>query len=213
MTIGERVAFYQRRRGLTQTVLAGLVGRTEDWLRKVEHNVLPLDRLSVLSRRAFALDVSLGTAAPVPCPLPPSATADFHTSPSGSGPTRPSSSVSNACTCQVRWFTADELACDPDVADDVRAQAVAPLGTSASPPSSWPGYKLADGTRWRTCVAEANVEWPGTAPGCEPGSSGRFMSLGLRFTSRGKGWRASRRPRVVKGQCWLGRRTRPPCIP
>lgn len=60
MTIGERVAFYRHRRGLTQTVLAGLVGRTEDWLRKAEHNVLPLDRLSVLRRLAFALDVALG---------------------------------------------------------------------------------------------------------------------------------------------------------
>lgn len=60
MTIGERVAFYRQRRGLTQTVLAGLVGRTEDWLRKVEHDVLPLDRLSVLRRLAFALDVALG---------------------------------------------------------------------------------------------------------------------------------------------------------
>jgi 8-oxo-dGTP pyrophosphatase MutT (NUDIX family) len=26
--------------------------------------------------------------------------------------------------CQVRWFTADELACDPDVGDDVRSQAL-----------------------------------------------------------------------------------------
>ncbi|RDI23023.1 helix-turn-helix protein [Lentzea flaviverrucosa] len=60
MTIGERVAFYRQRRGLTQVVLAGLVGRTEDWLRKVEHNVLPLDRLSVLRRLAYALDVALG---------------------------------------------------------------------------------------------------------------------------------------------------------
>lgn len=60
MTIGERVAFYRQRRGLTQSVLGGLAGRTEDWLRKVEHGVLPLDRLSVLRRLAFALDISLG---------------------------------------------------------------------------------------------------------------------------------------------------------
>jgi len=60
MTIGERVAFYRQRRGLTQVVLAGLAGRTEDWLRKVEHDVLPLDRLSVLRRLAYALDVALG---------------------------------------------------------------------------------------------------------------------------------------------------------
>ena len=60
MTVGERVAFYRQRRGLPQTILAGLVGRTEDWMRKVEHDVLPLDRLSVLRRLAFALDVSFG---------------------------------------------------------------------------------------------------------------------------------------------------------
>ncbi|AOS65564.1 DNA binding protein with helix-turn-helix domain [Actinoalloteichus hymeniacidonis] len=60
MTIGERIAFYRRRRGLTQSILSGLVGRTEDWLRKVERDVLPLDRLSVLRRLAFALDINLG---------------------------------------------------------------------------------------------------------------------------------------------------------
>src|SRR3954453_6405036 len=36
MTIGRRVAFYRRRRGLSQEVLAGLVGKTAEWLRKVE---------------------------------------------------------------------------------------------------------------------------------------------------------------------------------
>ncbi len=60
MTIGERVAFYRQRRGMPQTILAGLVGRTEDWMRKVEHGDLALDRLSMLRRLAFALDVSLG---------------------------------------------------------------------------------------------------------------------------------------------------------
>jgi transcriptional regulator with XRE-family HTH domain len=60
MTIGERVAFYRNRRGMSQEVLAGLVGRTADWLRKVEHNRISLDRLSVIRRLASALDVSLG---------------------------------------------------------------------------------------------------------------------------------------------------------
>src|SRR5262245_5313815 len=48
MTIGQRVAFYRRRRGLSQEVLAGLVGKTVEWLRKVENNRAELDRLSVL---------------------------------------------------------------------------------------------------------------------------------------------------------------------
>ena len=60
MSIGERAAFYRNRRGLSQEILAGLIGRTADWLRKVEHNRIPLDRLSVIRRLASALDVSLG---------------------------------------------------------------------------------------------------------------------------------------------------------
>jgi transcriptional regulator with XRE-family HTH domain len=60
MTIGQRVAFYRRRRGMSQEVLAGLVGKTGEWLRKVENNRAELDRLSVIRRLANALDVSLG---------------------------------------------------------------------------------------------------------------------------------------------------------
>jgi hypothetical protein len=37
LTIGERVAWYRRRRGMSQEILAGLVGRTVDWLSKVEN--------------------------------------------------------------------------------------------------------------------------------------------------------------------------------
>lgn len=60
LTIGERVAWYRRRRGLSQEVLAGLVGRTTDWLSKAENNRIELDRLSVITSLAQALDVSLG---------------------------------------------------------------------------------------------------------------------------------------------------------
>jgi transcriptional regulator with XRE-family HTH domain len=59
MTIGQRVAYYRRRRGLSQDVLAGLVGKTTEWLRKVENNRAELDRLSVIRLVAAALDVSL----------------------------------------------------------------------------------------------------------------------------------------------------------
>jgi len=41
-------------------VLAGLVGRTEDWLSRVENNKIELDRLSVIRRLADAPDVSIG---------------------------------------------------------------------------------------------------------------------------------------------------------
>jgi transcriptional regulator with XRE-family HTH domain len=60
LTIGERVAWYRRRRGLSQEALAGLVGRTADWLGKIENNRIELDRLSVIKALADVLDVSLG---------------------------------------------------------------------------------------------------------------------------------------------------------
>ncbi|MEU3311566.1 helix-turn-helix domain-containing protein [Streptomyces sp. NPDC006662] len=60
LTIGERVAWYRHRRGLSQEVLAGLVGRTTDWLSKAENNRIELDRLSVITSLAAALDISLG---------------------------------------------------------------------------------------------------------------------------------------------------------
>ncbi|MEU2948992.1 helix-turn-helix transcriptional regulator [Nocardiopsis alba] len=54
---GQRVAWHRLRRGLSQEVLAGLVGRTADWLGKVENDRAPLDRLSVIRSLADALDV------------------------------------------------------------------------------------------------------------------------------------------------------------
>lgn len=42
MPIGERIAIYRRRRGLTQLVLAGLIGRSESWLSQVERGIPPL---------------------------------------------------------------------------------------------------------------------------------------------------------------------------
>jgi transcriptional regulator with XRE-family HTH domain len=60
LTIGERVAWYRRRRGVPQEVLAGRVGRTTDWLSKVENNRIELDRLSVIRNLADALDISVG---------------------------------------------------------------------------------------------------------------------------------------------------------
>lgn len=60
MTIGERTAWYRRRRGMSQRVLADLVGRTEDWLNKVENNRIQLDRVSVIQSLAHQLDISVG---------------------------------------------------------------------------------------------------------------------------------------------------------
>src|SRR5262245_7848182 len=60
LTTGERVAWYRRRRGMSQEILAGLVGRTADWLGKVENNRIDLDRLSVIKALADALDIGIG---------------------------------------------------------------------------------------------------------------------------------------------------------
>lgn len=60
LTVGERIAWYRRRRGMSQAVLADLVGRTVDWLSKIENNRIDLDRLSVIKDLANALHVSLG---------------------------------------------------------------------------------------------------------------------------------------------------------
>lgn len=81
LTTGERVAWYRRRRGLSQEVLAGLVGRTTDWLSKVENNRIELDRLSVITSLASALDVSLGDLLAEPALLASSPDARGRTVP------------------------------------------------------------------------------------------------------------------------------------
>ncbi|RJQ83107.1 helix-turn-helix domain-containing protein [Amycolatopsis panacis] len=60
LSIGERIAFYRRRRGLSQAVLADLVGRTENWLSKIERGQRDVRRLDVLADLARALRVTLG---------------------------------------------------------------------------------------------------------------------------------------------------------
>jgi len=47
---GERIARARRRRGLSQAVLAGLVGRSESWLSQVERGKRGIDSYSVLVR-------------------------------------------------------------------------------------------------------------------------------------------------------------------
>lgn len=59
LRVGERIAFYRQRRSLTQAALAGLVGRSEDWLSKIERGERDLRRLDVLRDVARALRVGL----------------------------------------------------------------------------------------------------------------------------------------------------------
>src|SRR4051794_3938539 len=59
LSIGERIAFYRRRRGLTQAMLASLVGRSEEWVSSVERGRRQVRRLDVLTEVARALGVGL----------------------------------------------------------------------------------------------------------------------------------------------------------
>ncbi len=56
---GQRIARARRRRGLSQAVLAGLVGRSESWLSQVERGKRGVDSHSVLMRLAEILRVDI----------------------------------------------------------------------------------------------------------------------------------------------------------
>src|SRR6266516_5237949 len=57
LSVGERIAHYRRRRGMSQLVLAGRLGRSESWVSKVERGERRIDRLSVIQEVAKTLDV------------------------------------------------------------------------------------------------------------------------------------------------------------
>jgi transcriptional regulator with XRE-family HTH domain len=52
---GQRIARARRRRGLSQAVTAGLVGRSESWLSQVERGLRPVDSYKVLTALAGVL--------------------------------------------------------------------------------------------------------------------------------------------------------------
>jgi transcriptional regulator with XRE-family HTH domain len=56
---GQRIARARRRRGLSQAVLAGLIGRSESWLSQVERGKRGVDSHNVLVRLAEVLRVDL----------------------------------------------------------------------------------------------------------------------------------------------------------
>ena len=68
--VGQLIAAQRRRRGLSQAVLAGLVGRTEGWLSKVERGEIEIDRISVLLQIAEVLRVPASTLMPGTLPEP-----------------------------------------------------------------------------------------------------------------------------------------------
>lgn len=49
-TRGQTIKRARRRHGYAQSVLAGLVGRSDSWLSQVERGILPVDSHEILSR-------------------------------------------------------------------------------------------------------------------------------------------------------------------
>jgi transcriptional regulator with XRE-family HTH domain len=59
LTVGQRVARCRKARGMSQEVLAHLLGRSPSWLTKVERGERQLDRMSLMVEIARALEVDL----------------------------------------------------------------------------------------------------------------------------------------------------------
>ncbi|MDH6134678.1 transcriptional regulator with XRE-family HTH domain [Kitasatospora sp. MAA4] len=58
LTPGERIRVLRERRGMTRPVLAGLVGRSTDWLKKIESGERPITSHALLLKLASALHVT-----------------------------------------------------------------------------------------------------------------------------------------------------------
>ena len=58
-TAGQQIARARRRRGLSQAVLAGLVGRSESWPSQVECGRRGVDSHAVLTRLAEVLRIDI----------------------------------------------------------------------------------------------------------------------------------------------------------
>lgn len=58
LTPGEKVAYYRRRRGMTQEVVAELVGKTTSWIEKIESGRANLQMLPNIASLAEVLDIS-----------------------------------------------------------------------------------------------------------------------------------------------------------
>ena len=81
MSVGERIAIYRRRRGLSQLALANMIGRSEAWLSQVERGIRHVDRVSVLIRLAQVLKVSVEDLIGQPLSLAPNGGIEFRAIP------------------------------------------------------------------------------------------------------------------------------------
>jgi transcriptional regulator with XRE-family HTH domain len=81
MSVGERIAIYRRRRGLSQHALANLVGRSEAWLSQVERGIRHVDRLSIIIRLAQVPKVSIEDLVGQPLSLAPNGGVEYRAIP------------------------------------------------------------------------------------------------------------------------------------
>ena len=81
-TVGERIAYHRKRRGMTQEVLCGLVGgRSTEWLRQIENGKRDVDKLSTIVAVAEALKISPAALLPGPFRSTPRNGNSFGTAP------------------------------------------------------------------------------------------------------------------------------------
>jgi transcriptional regulator with XRE-family HTH domain len=85
-TVGERIAYYRKRRGLTQVVLSGLLGRSEEWLSQIERGSRSVDRLTTIVDVARVLRIEPSLLLPAP----------FFAKPRTTGTARTASSLGTA---------------------------------------------------------------------------------------------------------------------
>jgi transcriptional regulator with XRE-family HTH domain len=81
VSVGERIAIYRRRRGLSQVALANLIGRSEAWVSQVERGIRHVDRLSIIIRLAQVLRVTVEDLTGQPFSLAPNGGAEYRAIP------------------------------------------------------------------------------------------------------------------------------------
>ncbi|MFF4863522.1 helix-turn-helix domain-containing protein [Streptomyces sp. NPDC001231] len=58
-SIGQRIKWFRERRGMSQKMLGDLIGRSENWVYKIENDRMPLDRVPILIALSRTLRCSL----------------------------------------------------------------------------------------------------------------------------------------------------------
>ncbi|GAB6898615.1 helix-turn-helix domain-containing protein [Kineosporia succinea] len=65
-SVGERIAYHRKRRGMSQSVLSGLLGRSEEWLSQIERGSRSVERLTTIVDVARVLRIEPSLLLPPP---------------------------------------------------------------------------------------------------------------------------------------------------